>query len=370
MFLIKQGSFLMRNLFIMGFLLLFAFTSSAATQSSGSIVKLVGKAWKLSKTLPKPVALKNGSSVTSGDIVQTDKKSFVRIRMTDETILSIGPKSKLEIKHYEYKSNAIRKTIYNLQYGKLRSLINKKAKKGDEIKINTKVVAIGVRGTEILSNAYLVSKKATTDTMLLSGKANASVSGASKSFSVSSGQVFNSNKFGTQGMKALEKVSPDTLNALKNNPNAFLPNLQLPSGQFVKFESLLRKGLGLPSLPTSAIGAGAGAVAGALAGAAAGMMAGGSDDDKKKEEAEAASAAKAVAKKEVKKKGQHPNIIEQAGPVDLAKLPDDIREAYQKRKQMRKENECFYWFYKKIPGYGNVERFRRERDCDEYDYDL
>jgi len=361
----------MRNLLLSGFLLLFAFSSHATTQSSGSIVKLVGKAWKLSKSLPKPIALKSGSSVASGDIVQTDKKSFVRIKMTDETILSIGPKSKLEIKHYEYKSNAIRKTIYNLQYGKLRSLINKKAKKGDEIKINTKVVAIGVRGTEILSNAYLVQKKATTDTMLLSGKANASVSGASKSFNVNSGQVFNSNKFGKQGMKALEKVSPDTLNALKNNPNSFLPNLQLPTGEFVKFENLLRKGLGLPSLPTSAIGAGAGAVAGALAGAAAGMMAGGSDDDdKKKDAAAAATTAKAVSKKEVKKKGQHPNIIEQAGPVDLAKLPDDIREAYQKRKQMRKENECFYWFYKKIPGYGNVERFRRERDCDEYDYDL
>lgn len=358
----------MKNLILSGAFLFFAMSSQAATQSSGNIVKLVGKAWKLSKNLPKPVALKKGSSVLSGDIIQTEKKSFVRIRMSDETILSVGPKSKLEIKHYEYKSNAIRKTIYNLQYGKLRSLINKKAKKGDEIKINTKVVAIGVRGTEILSNAYLVQKKATTDTMLLSGQANASVSGASKSFDVTAGQVFNSNKFGTEGMKALEKVTPDTLAAFKKNPNAFLPNLQLPSGKFIQFENLLRKGLGLPSLPASAIGAGAGAIAGALAGAAAGLAAGGSDDDKK--EAKPVAVKPAEKKVEQKRKGQHPNIIEQAGPVDLAKLPDDIREAYQKRKQMRKENECYYWFYKKIPGYGNVERFRRERDCDEYDYDL
>lgn len=358
----------MKSVFLSVLLLMCTLSAEASTQSSGNIVKMVGKAWKLSKSLPKPIALKKGSSVSSGDIIQTDKKSFVRIRMSDETILSVGPKSKLEIKHYEYKSNAIRKTIYNLQYGKLRSLINKKAKKGDEIKINTKVVAIGVRGTEILSNAYLVQKKATTDTMLLSGQANASVSGASKSFDVTAGQVFNSNKFGTEGMKALEKVTPDTLAALKKNPNAFLPNLQLPSGKFIQFENLLRKGLGLPSLPASAIGAGAGAIAGALAGAAAGLAAGESDDDKK--EAKPVAVKPAEKKVEQKRKGQHPNIIEQAGPVDLAKLPDDIREAYQKRKQMRKENECYYWFYKKIPGYGNVERFRRERDCDEYDYDL
>jgi hypothetical protein len=362
----------MRNLFISGALLFIALNTQAATQSSGSIVKLVGKAWKLSKSLPKPISLKNGSSVSSGDIVQTDKKSFVRIRMTDETILSVGSKSKLEIKHYEYQTNSIRKTIYKLQYGKLRSFIKKKAKEGDEIRVNTNAVAIGIRGTEILSNAYVVQNKATTDTMLLSGKANASVNGTSKaikSFEIKAGQVFNSNKFNsTEGLKALDKVAPETLEALKKNPNAFLPNLQLSTGKFLDFKNALRKGLGLPSLPVSAVGAGAGAIAGALTGTAAGLAAGNSGDDKKEDKAVVAkSASKKV---EQKKKGQHPNIIEQAGPVDLAKLPDDIREAYQKRKQMRKENECYYWFYKKIPGYGNVERFRRERDCDEYDYDL
>jgi hypothetical protein len=353
----------MRLMILSVVLMIVTVSTHAATQSSGSIVKLVGKAWKLSKSLPKPVELKSGSSVTSGDVVQTEEKSFVRIKMTDETILSIGPKSKLEIKHYEYKTNAIRKTIYNLQYGKLRSLINKKANKGDEIKINTRVVAIGVRGTEILSNAYLVKDKATADTMLLHGKASAQVGAKGKAFEIGEGQVFNSNKYATESMKAIEKVSPETLEALKNNAEAFLPNLQLPTGEFVKFENLLRSGLGLPSLPTGAIGAGAGALAGAVAGAATGLMAGGSDDKKEEEK-------KPVPVVEEKKKGQHPNIIEQASPIDLAKLPDDIREAYQKRKEMRKKNECYYWFYKKIPGYGNTERFRRERDCDEYDYDL
>ncbi len=346
----------MKMIILSVILMISTVTSNASTQSSGSITKVIGKAWKLSKSLPKPVALKEGSSVSSGDIVQTKSKSFVRIKMTDDTILSVGPESKLEIKHYEYKTNAIRKTIYNLQYGKLRSLINKKAKDGDEIKINTKIVAIGVRGTEILSNSYLVQKKATTDTMLLSGKANATMAGG-KPFNVGAGELFNSNKYAKTN--ALEKVTPETLEALKKNPNAFLPKLQLPSGEFTKFESLLRSGLGLPSLPTTAIGAGVGA----LAGAAAGMIGGGSDDKEKVEKVAATPVQE-------KKKGQHPNIIEQVGPVDLAKLPDDIREAYQKRKEMRKKNECYYWFYKKIPGYGNVERFRRERECDEYEYDL
>ncbi|MCO4754965.1 MAG: FecR domain-containing protein [Bacteriovoracaceae bacterium] len=346
-------------------------TAQAKNNPSGSVIKLVGKALVLSKGEKKPTTLKKGASVKSGDIIKTGKKSFVRIQMSDKTTLSLGPKSKLVIKHYEYKSNVIRKTIYNLQYGKLRSLINKKANPEDQIKINSKVVSLAIRGTEILSNSYLVQKKATTDTMLLSGKANATVNGSSKaikSFDVKAGQVFNSNKFAnTEGLKALEKVSPDTLEALKNDPNKFLPKLQLPSGEFVKFESLLRSGLGLPSLPVAGIGAGVGAVAGALTGAAAGMLAGGSDKEEKMKEVAVKPVKKPKKKVDMLK---HSNIIEQASPIDLAKLPEDIRDAYLKRKHMKKENECYYWFYKKIPGYGNTERFRRERDCDEYDNDL
>ena len=170
----------MKSVLLTVITLIFALNIEASTSSSGNVIKLIGKAWKLSKNLPKPTPLRKGSSVSSGDIIQTEKKSFVKVEMTDETILSVGPNSKLEIKHYEYQTNSIRKTIYKLQYGKLRSLIKKKAKEGDEIRVNTKAVAMGIRGTEILSNAYVVQNKATTDTMLLSGHANASVNGTSK----------------------------------------------------------------------------------------------------------------------------------------------------------------------------------------------
>ncbi|TNE98115.1 MAG: hypothetical protein EP326_10360, partial [Deltaproteobacteria bacterium] len=62
----------MRLMILSVVLMIVSVCSQAATQSSGSIVKLVGKAWKLSKSLPKPVELKSGSSVSSGDVVQTE----------------------------------------------------------------------------------------------------------------------------------------------------------------------------------------------------------------------------------------------------------------------------------------------------------
>ena len=55
---------------------------------------------------------------------------------------------------------------------------------------------------------------------------------------------------------------------------------------------------------------------------------------------------------------------------ELKKEPWDIRDALLRRKSLRAENQCFYWFYKSLPGGGELERFRRERDCDEYEYDL
>ena len=77
-------------------------------------------------------------------------------------------------------------------------------------------------------------------------------------------------------------------------------------------------------------------------------------------------------KKKLTKKDilNHKNIVGHKGKVKWKSLPKDILEAYLSRKKMRKSGECYYWFYKKIPGYGDTERFRRERDCVDYDYDL
>ena len=53
---------------------------------------------------------------------------------------------------------------------------------------------------------------------------------------------------------------------------------------------------------------------------------------------------------------------------DLTKEPSDIRNAVLNR---RKNNEkCYYFFYKRLPGAGEPERFRRERDCDDFEFDL
>jgi hypothetical protein len=341
-----------------------------AADHSGRVALLKGKGTFERSKKVSPLA--SGLMVMEGDIIVTAAKSFVRIIMKDETTLSLGPKSKLVIQEFQYKQGTIRKTIYNLIEGKMRSFIRKKTKGNESVQVNSDTISIAVRGTEILSNSYLVKGNATNDVMLLSGKAEAHVMGMKGGMlDLKSGQALNSGKAIMEG-GAVTNVSAETINALKKNPNAFMPNMQDALGNYIKLESAIRSELNMSPLAAAAlsgIGIGLG-----LANGAGALLAGSDSEErknkvivKKKKSMEVKKRKKKLTKNDIL---NHKNIIGHKGKVKLSKLPQDILEAYLRKKKMRKSGECYYWFYKKIPGYGNTERFRRERDCVDYDYDL
>jgi hypothetical protein len=345
-------------------LIMLSFHTALAAEHSGTVSLLRGDVKVKRKT--KESAITKGSFVHEGDVIQTGAKSFVKIIMNDETTLSLGPKSRLVVKEFKYKDGGIRKTIYNLVEGKMRSFVRKKAKGKDSIQVNSEVISIGVRGTEILSNSYLVQGNATNDVMLLSGKAEGHVVGMKGGMlDMKAGEAYNSSSAVMEGAGSATKISSETLTALKNNPNKFLPNMQNSLGKYINLEKVLRSGLSLPPLAAAVGGAALGLGSG-LAKGAAGLLAGG-----KKEEKDKVKKVISVTKKKARKKVKsNKHIIGHKGKVKLAKLPQDILDAYLNRKKMRKQGECYYWFYKKIPGGGQLERFRRERDCVDYDYDL
>ncbi|MBT7609205.1 MAG: FecR domain-containing protein [Bacteriovoracaceae bacterium] len=349
------------------FFAILSLTSAYCADHSGTVMLLRGDVKVLRSKKESP--LTKGSFVHQGDIIKTGNKSFVKISMNDETMLSLGPLSRLVIQEFKYKKGSLRKTIYNLVEGKMRSLIRKKAKEKDIIQVNSDVISIAVRGTEILSNSYLVKGNATNDVMLLSGKAQGHVVGMKGGMlDLEAGQAFNSSSAVMEGPGSAIKISTETLKALKKNPNKFLPNMQDALGQYINLENVLRKGLSLA--PLAAIGGAAIGLASGLVKGAARLMA--EESDKKEEKLKVKPMAKKNEKKKLLAKDilNHKNIMGHKGKVKWAKLPQDILEAYLNRKKMRKDGACYYWFYKKIPGYGDTERFRRERDCVDYDYDL
>jgi hypothetical protein len=358
------------KIYLMTFILTTLFSLNIfAAKGSGTVSQLRGKVEVMRNKVVS--TLSKGSLVQEGDEIKTQARSFIKIVMKDETTLSLGPNSKLVVKEFKYKDGGIRKTIYNLVKGKMRSLVRKKAKGKDSIQVNSEVISIGVRGTEILSNSYLVRGNPTNDVMLLSGKAEGHVVGMKGGMlDMKAGQAFNSNSAIMEGPGSATKISNSTLNTLKNNPNRFMPNMQNNLGKYIEFENVLRKGLNLPAL--AAVGGAAIGLASGLAKGAGGLLAGGKTNKEDKKNKVVKKAIKTKSKKKLNKNDilNHKNIIGHKGKVELAKLPQDILEAYLNRKKMRKDGSCYYWYYKKIPGYGNTERFRRERDCVDYDYDL
>ncbi len=87
-----------------------------------------------------------GFVVHQNDIIKTYKKSKLKIRFLDDTIIYIGPKTTLEIAKYYYdkKNNTTNLKILNgsfkLKTGKIGELAP------ERFKIDTKFSVIGIRG--------------------------------------------------------------------------------------------------------------------------------------------------------------------------------------------------------------------------------
>lgn len=280
------------------------------------------------------VELSKGAQIEDKDLIKTSEKSLVKVLFSDKTSVVIGPNSQFQIENYSIKK---RTNVFKLIKGKFRAKIEKKVEAGESIDFKTKLAGLGVRGTEFLTNSYMVQGKSVTDTALLEGNLATSIEGA-KPFQLKAGQAFNTNALSLG--KGVSKLSPELVKKLLANSDYLLPNLQNLDGTFNNISELIDKSLSKLSAPS-------------IAPLAIGTTVAASTVIPKK----IASLKKEKRKKRKKK-------------IDLTKEPWDIRDALQRKKKLRAKNECFYWFYKSIPGGGEEERFRRERDCDEFDYDL
>lgn len=85
-----------------------------------------------------------GMELTWNDVVKTDPNGRVRIRMNDDSLLSIGANSALRITGH---NPAIHKTQIELAYGLLRAQIRKLAA-GEEFEVRTPTAVAGVIGTD------------------------------------------------------------------------------------------------------------------------------------------------------------------------------------------------------------------------------
>ena len=296
-------------------LMLFVFIEARA--EIGKVLVLKGQA-----SLKAGKALSVGALINEGDHIITASKSFIQVELLDQTKISLGGESEFVFEKASMETKN-RKLLFNFLKGKMRAMIKNKADEEESIDFTAKAVSLGVRGTEFMVSSLHGPH---TDIQLLTGELEVDPSklkSGMKKFTLNAGKSFNTEELLKKGLEAIKNIGPEMLQSLIDNP------LKLAVSDS---NSVVKKG-------TMAVAV------------------------KKLLEKQEPATQKEEEKKPEKKVG---------GPwqYDLKKEKWDIRDNVLNRKNYLKNNKCFYYFYKKLPGSGEFERFRRERDCDDYEFDL
>lgn len=146
------------KLIITIFILIFSLNGFSQSETHAITVKLRGT---VEVTIDgKTKKLKKGAKVPPGAVLTSKEKSFAVIKMSDDTKLTLGPSSSIEVQEVSAKGKP---GLINILKGQLRSKVKPdKVKKGNKLFIKANMAALGVRGTETIITYNPVSKSFTT----------------------------------------------------------------------------------------------------------------------------------------------------------------------------------------------------------------
>ena len=125
--------------------------------SVGKVTLVLGQATLVSSN-GVTSSLQKGSSVKPGDRIETAGGGHVHIRFVDDALVSVRPSSRLIIEEYEYNPAKVldSQVRFKLETGVARAISGAAAESAKErFRLNTPLVAIGVRGTDFVVNSQL-----------------------------------------------------------------------------------------------------------------------------------------------------------------------------------------------------------------------
>ncbi|WP_375723996.1 FecR domain-containing protein [Arcobacter sp. KX21116] len=125
--------------------------------SIGQITALVGDV-KISRD-SNTILAKLGEKLEKNDVINSSKGSKAQITMNDNTIITIGQNSTLNIFDYVYDESKPKdsKASFGFMKGSFKSITGKIGKINKErFKLKTKSASIGIRGTTIIGNQQII----------------------------------------------------------------------------------------------------------------------------------------------------------------------------------------------------------------------
>lgn len=126
----------------------------AAAQVIGHVTKLVGSATAIRNGVS--VILNNGDNVEKGDVVSTGGDSTLGITFIDGTVFGLSSNARMVLNEMVYDPNgSSNSSLLSLVAGTITFVAGETAKHGD-MKIDTPVATMGIRGTAVLTQINFV----------------------------------------------------------------------------------------------------------------------------------------------------------------------------------------------------------------------
>jgi hypothetical protein len=131
-------------------IIVFSSMTALAADAAGTVTYVSGplfakKADGSVKTLAK------NSNVEQGDTIITEKRTYARIKFSDQSEVTLRPESQFKIEAFSYNETKPTedKSVSELVKGSLRALSGHIGKRGDpdSYKMKTRAAVIGIRGT-------------------------------------------------------------------------------------------------------------------------------------------------------------------------------------------------------------------------------
>nr|WP_245269572.1 VCBS domain-containing protein [Bradyrhizobium japonicum] len=127
---------------------------AAAAQVIGHVTKLVGSATAIRNGVS--VILNNGDNVEKGDVVSTGSDSTLGITFIDGTVFGLSSNARMVLNEMVYDPNgSSNSSLLSLVAGTITFVAGETAKHGD-MKIDTPVATMGIRGTAVLTQINFV----------------------------------------------------------------------------------------------------------------------------------------------------------------------------------------------------------------------
>lgn len=127
--------------------------AAQATDRVGEVTLVIGQS-EIDRQSSSLSAVRKGDPIAQGDVIKTTGNGHVHVRFIDGALVSVRPNSTLTIQEFQYNpaDPAASVVRMNLSRGEVRSVSGAASQAAkDKFRLNTPLVAIGVKGTDFVT---------------------------------------------------------------------------------------------------------------------------------------------------------------------------------------------------------------------------